>query len=213
MSVAVKICGLTDASGVAAAVEGRADFVGFVFFPDSPRCVDPDTAARLGAAVPTSIVKVGLVVDADDATLQKIVAGSKVDMLQLHGLESPARTTEIRARFGLPVMKAIPVAIAADVDRARDFEAAVDRLMFDARAPKDATRPGGNALPFDWTLLKGRTFAKPWMLAGGLTAANVAEAVRASGARAVDVSSGVESAPGRKDPRKISEFLKIAAAL
>lgn len=213
MSVAVKICGLNDAAAVAAAVEGRADFVGFVFFPASPRYVEPDIAARLGAAVPKSVVKVGLVVDADDATLRGIVAGAKVDMLQLHGLESPARAAEIRARFGLPVMKAIPVATAADVDKARDFEAVVDRLMFDARPPKDATRPGGNALPFDWTLLKGRVFAKPWLLAGGLSAANVAEAVRASGARAVDVSSGVEIAPGRKSPEKILEFLKIAAAL
>jgi phosphoribosylanthranilate isomerase len=213
MSVAVKICGLNDAGGIAAAVEGRADFIGFVFFPASPRFVTPEAAAELGARAPKKIVKVGLVVDADDATLRAIVARSKVDMLQLHGGESPERAAEIRARFGLPVMKAILVETAADVDKARDFEPVVDRLMFDARAPKDATRPGGNALPFDWTLLKGRAFAKPWLLAGGLTAANVAEAVRASGAKAVDVSSGVEAAPGRKSAEKIREFLRIAAAL
>ncbi len=213
MSVAVKICGLNDAASVAAAVEGRADFVGFVFFPASPRFVEPETAARLGAAVPKTTVKVGLVVDADDVTLGRIVVQSKVDMLQLHGAESPARAADIRARFGLPVMKAILVETAADVDKARDFEPAVDRLMFDARPPKDATRPGGNALPFDWALLKGRTFVKPWLLAGGLSAANVAEAVRASGARAVDVSSGVEASPGRKSAEKILEFLRIAKAL
>lgn len=213
MSIAIKICGLNDAAAVAAAIEGRADFVGFVFFPASPRFVEPETAARLGAPVPQPIVKVGLVVDADNATLGRIVARAKVDMLQLHGAESPARAAEIRARFGLPVMKAILVETAADVDKARDFEPAVDRLMFDARAPKDATRPGGNAFPFDWTLLKGRAFAKPWLLAGGLTAANVAAAVRASGAKAVDVSSGVEVAPGRKSAEKILEFLKVAAAL
>ncbi len=213
VSVAVKICGLNDASGVAAAVEGGAAFVGFVFFPASPRYVEPETAASLGARVPKTIVKVGLVVDADDATLERVVAHSRIDLIQLHGDETPARVAEIRSRFGLPVMKAIPVATAADVNRAGDFEPVADRLMFDARAPKDATRPGGNARPFEWTLLKGRDFAKPWMLAGGLTAANVAEAVRASGARAVDVSSGVEAAPGRKSAEKISEFLRIAAAL
>lgn len=213
MSVAVKICGLNDPDAVAAAVEGGADFVGFVFFPPSPRYVEPETAARLGAHVPKSLLKVGLVVDADDTTLGRIVERGKIDMLQLHGAESPARVAEIRSRFGLPVMKAILVETAADVDRARDFETVADRLMFDARPPKDATRPGGNARPFDWTLLKGRAPAKPWLLAGGLSAANVAEAVRASGASAVDVSSGVETAPGSKSPEKIAEFLRIARAL
>jgi phosphoribosylanthranilate isomerase len=213
MTIAVKICGLSDASAVAAAVEGRADFVGFVFFSASPRSVSPETAMRLGANVPSSIVKVGLVVDADDAMLTRIVERARIDMLQLHGGESPARAAEIRARFGLPVMKAIGIETAADVDKARDFEPVVDRLMFDARPPKDATRPGGNAAPFDWTLLKGHAFAKPWLLAGGLSAANVAEAVRASGAKGVDVSSGVETAPGRKGPEKIREFLRVAKAL
>lgn len=213
MSVAVKICGLNDPGAVAAAVEGGAAFVGFVFFPPSPRYVEPETVARLGAHVPKSILKVGLVVDADDATLGRIVERGKIDMLQLHGAESPARVAEIRSRFGLPVMKAILVETAADVDKARDFETVADRLMFDARPPKDATRPGGNARAFDWTLLKGRAPAKPWLLAGGLSAANVAEAVRASGASAVDVSSGVETAPGRKSPEKILEFLRIAATL
>ncbi len=213
MSVAVKICGLNDAKSVAAAVAGGAAFVGFVFFPASPRYVEPETAARLGTDVPKAVIKVGLVVDADDTTIGRIIERARIDMLQLHGAETPARAAEIRARFKLPVMKAIPVETAADVDRARDFEPVADRLMFDARPPKDATRPGGNALPFDWTLLKGRAFAKPWLLAGGLSAANVTEAVRASGARAVDVSSGVETAPGRKSVEKIAEFLRIAAAL
>jgi len=213
MSVAVKICGLNDADGVAAAVAGGAALVGFVFFPASPRYVEPETAARLGANVPKTILKVGLVVDADDATLARIVERGKIDMLQLHGAETPTRAAEIHLRFGLPVMKVIPVETALDVDKAREFESVADRLMFDARPPKDATRPGGNARPFDWSLLKGRAFAKPWLLAGGLTAANVAEAVRASGARAVDVSSGVETAPGQKSPAKIAEFLRIATAL
>ena len=161
MSVAVKICGLNDAKSVAAAVAGGAAFVGFVFFPASPRYVDPETAARLGADVPKTIVKVGLVVDADDTTIGRIIERARIDMLQLHGAETPARAAEIRARFKLPVMKAIPVETATDVDRARDFEPVADRLMFDARPPKDATRPGGNALPFDWALLKGRAPAKP----------------------------------------------------
>lgn len=213
MTVAVKICGLKDRTAVAAAVSGGADFVGFVFFSASPRFIDPATAGALGANVPKAIVKVGLVVDADDATLEKIVAEARIDMLQLHGHETPERVAAIRARFGLPVMKALAVATAADVNAARAFEPVVDRFLFDAAPRPGATRPGGNALPFDWTLLKGLALAKPWLLAGGLTAANVAQAVRQSGAPGVDVSSGVEDAPGIKSPEKIVEFLRVAKAL
>ena len=213
MTVAVKICGLKDKAAVAAAVSGGAGFVGFVFFARSPRFIRPEAAGALGAAVPKKIVKVGLVVDADDDALEAIIAGAKIDMLQLHGTETPERATAIRARFGLPVMKALAVATPADIDKAAAFEPAVDRFLFDAKPPKGATRPGGNAGTFDWTLLKGRAFAKPWLLAGGLTAANLARAVAQSGAAGVDVSSGVEDAPGVKSPEKILGFLRVAKTL
>ncbi len=213
MTIAVKICGLKDRAAVAAAVAGDADFVGFVFFTRSPRFIDPATAGALGAAVPKKIIKVGLVVDADDDALDAIVAGAKINMLQLHGDETPERAAAIRHRFGLPVMKALPVATPGDIDRAAAFETVVDRFLFDAKPPKGATRPGGNAGAFDWTLLKGRCFAKPWLLAGGLTAANLARAVSQSGAEGVDVSSGVEDAPGVKSPGKIVGFLRVAKAL
>jgi phosphoribosylanthranilate isomerase len=213
MSVDVKICGLNNPDAVAAAVEGGARFVGFVFFPASPRAVTPAKAGELGKAVPPGVVKVALVVDADDQLLADIVKNARVDLLQLHGHESPQRVAEIKARFELPVMKVVAVSSEADVEAARVYEDVADRLMFDAKPPKDATRPGGNARAFDWELLKGRTWRKPWILAGGLNAGNVAEAVRTSGARVVDVSSGVEDGPGRKNPKKILEFLRIAAAL
>jgi len=196
MPVDVKICGLNAPDAVAAAVDGGARFVGFVFFPASPR-----------------VVKVGLVVDADDDALEAIVAAAGLDMLQLHGHETPQRVAAVRARFALPVMKALPIAAAADVEAAHAYEGVADRLMFDARPPKGATRPGGNALAFDWELLAGRRWAVPWILAGGLDAGNVAEAVRTSGAPAVDVSSGVEDAPGVKSLEKIRAFLRVAATL
>lgn len=213
MTVQAKICGLNDAAGVDAAAQGGAAFIGFVFFPRSPRAVTPEAAAALIARAPKGIVRVGLIVDADDATIRKIVDVAKIDMLQLHGGETPERVAEVKAAFKLPVMKALPVATAADVDGAAAYEDAADRLMFDARPPKDATRPGGNAQSFDWSLLKGRRFKRPWVLAGGLDAANVANAVATSGANTVDVSSGVEDAPGRKNPEKILEFLKVVATL
>lgn len=213
MPVDVKICGLNAPDAVAAAVDGGARLVGFVFFPASPRAVTPACAGALAAAVPAGIVKVGLVVDADDAALEAIVAGAALDMLQLHGHETPQRVAAVRARFALPVMKAVPIAAEADVAAAHAYEDIADRLMFDARPPKGATRPGGNALAFDWELLAGRRWALPWILAGGLDAGNVAEAVRTSGAPAVDVSSGVEDAPGVKSPEKIRAFLQVAATL
>lgn len=213
MTVQAKICGLNDPAGVDAAAQGGAAFMGFVFFPRSPRAVTPETAAPLIARAPKGIVRVGLVVDADDATLRRIVDVAKVDMLQLHGGETPERVAEIKRAFKLPAMKALPVSSAADIDGAAAYEEVADRLMFDARPPKDATRPGGNAVSFDWSLLKGRRFRRPWILAGGLNAANVAEAVALSGADTVDVSSGVEDAPGRKNPEKILEFLKVVSTL
>jgi len=213
MGVDVKICGLNDPAAVAAAIGGGARLVGFVFFAASPRAVTPAKAGELGKAVPPSVTKVGLVVDADDRFLADIVKHSKIDLLQLHGHESPQRVVEIKARFGLPVMKVLAVGSEADVEAARAYEDVADRLMFDAKPPQGATRPGGNARVFDWELLGGHTWRKPWILAGGLNADNVAEAVRVSGATAVDVSSGVEDVPGRKDPKKILEFLRVASTL
>jgi len=210
MPVSVKICGLSEEAAVAAAVEGGAAMVGFVFFPKSPRYVSPQRAGELSQNVPDGVTKVGLVVDADDALLAEITEKAGLDMLQLHGLETPERVAEIRQRFGLPVMKVLPVSGADDLEAAKDYENAADRLMFDAKPPSGAERPGGNALAFDWGLLAGATFALPWMLAGGLTVENLHEAVKTSGAAAIDVSSGVEDAPGRKSPGKIRAFLAAA---
>ncbi len=215
MMVRAKICGLNDPEGVRAAVEGGAAFVGFVFYPRSPRAISPERAAELAALVPASVGRVGLFVDAGDDDIDAVVSHAALDMLQLHGAEPPERVSELRARTGLRVMKAVPVAAAADVERATAYYAAADWLMFDARPPKDMTDalPGGNALAFDWLLLKGWDFPLPWMLAGGLDSGNVAEAVRLSGARFVDTSSGVEDRPGVKSPERIRAFLKTVAAL
>ncbi|MHB1059944.1 MAG: phosphoribosylanthranilate isomerase [Rhodanobacter sp.] len=215
MTLRAKICGLSTADAVAAAVAGGAAFVGFVFYPRSPRAVTPAQAAALAPLVPPSVGKVGLFVDDGDARLAEVLATAKLDLLQLHGTETPARVAEIRARFGIPVMKAISVAGADDIAAADAYLGAADWLMFDARPPKDmaGALPGGNALAFDWTLIAGRKWKLPWMLAGGLDAANLAEAARISGAAYVDVSSGVEDAPGRKSPAKIAEFLAAARRL
>jgi len=214
MPVPVKICGLSRADAVAAAVAGGAAFVGFVFYPRSPRAVTPETAGRLAAAVPPGIVKVGLFVDPGDDAIAATLAAAPLDLLQLHGEETPERAATIRARFGRPVMKVLPVAEADDVAEADRYVAVVDRLMFDAKPPtRPDALPGGNGLPFDWRLLAGRHWPVPWMLAGGLTAATVAEAVRLTGAPAVDVSSGVEDAPGVKSVAKIAAFLAAARAL
>ena len=213
MAVAVKICGLSDEAAVAAAVEGGAAMCGFAFFEASPRHVTPARAGELTWKIPETIIRVGLVVDADDDALAAIVATAGIGMLQLHGAETAGRVKDIRQRFGLPVMKVLPVAIADDLAQAGDYTAIADRLMFDARPPEGAGRPGGNALAFDWALLKGKTFALPWILAGGLNADNLAEAVETSGAEFVDVSSGVEDAPGRKNAEKILAFLAAAKGL
>lgn len=209
MTIEAKICGLRSREALACAVDAGAAYVGFVFYPPSPRSVTLAEAADLAAQVPAGVIRVGLVVEAEDAVLDQLLATVPLDMLQCHGQESPARVAEIRSRSGLPVMKAIRVAEAADLDPAGDYAAVCDRLLFDAKPPKDLQNalPGGNGLAFNWRLLEGRDWGKPWMLAGGLAADTVAEAVQISGARAVDVSSGVESAPGIKDPEKIRAFM------
>jgi len=208
--VLVKICGLNDERAVQAAVEAGADFVGVVFFKKSPRCVEPERAAALLAEVPRHIRKVGLFVDPDDALLDRTLSRVRLDLLQLHGKEPPERVAAIRSQYGLPAMKVVGVSAAADLDAALPYLEIADRLMFDAKPPAGATRPGGNAVSFDWTILADRKWKLPWFLAGGLTARNVARAIKLSGAKAVDVSSGVESAPGVKDPRKIAAFIKAA---
>jgi len=207
MKTIVKICGLTREADVDAAVANGAEMVGFVFFPRSPRAVTPARARRLAGRVPSGVLKVALSVDADDALLTDITTTANIDMLQLHGQETPGRCQDVRDKFSLPVMKAVAIAGPEDVAHARTYEAAVDRLMFDAKPPEGATRPGGNALAFDWRVIAGETWSKPWMLAGGLTPENVIEAVRASGAPALDVSSGVEIEPGIKDATKIRDFI------
>lgn len=215
MPVDAKICGVNSAEAAMAAAEGGARHVGFVFYPPSPRAVDAATAEALAALLPARIRKVGLFVDAEDAAIAAVLARVPLDMLQLHGGETPERVRAIRSRFGRPVMKAIGVAGEGDLARAADYAAVADWLLFDARPPKDRpdALPGGNAVSFDWTLLAGRDWPLPWMLSGGLHAGNLAAALRATAARCVDVSSGVEQAPGRKDPAKIRAFLALAAAL
>lgn len=210
----VKICGLSTQESVAAAIEGGADFLGFVFYPRSPRNVTPDQAADLVKPVPASVRTVALTVDADDALLKTIAATMRPGLLQLHGHETPERVADIRSRFDTPVMKVLSVASADDVAKAGAYEPVADMLMFDAKPPKEMkdALPGGNALRFDWQLLAGAHFGKPWLLAGGLTPDNVAEAIRTSGAPGVDVSSGVEDAPGRKSIPLIRAFLRAAKA-
>jgi phosphoribosylanthranilate isomerase len=205
--VKAKICGLTDPASVAAAVAGGAGYLGFVFFPKSPRHLEPAAARALALEVPPGVAKVALTVNADDAALGALVDGVPLDMLQLHGRESPERVAEVRARFGLPVMKAVGLRGAEDLPALDRYAEAADQLLVDAKPPRDADLPGGNGLAFDWRLIAGRRWPLPWMLAGGLTPGNVAEAVALTGARQVDVSSGVESAPGVKDPARITAFL------
>ncbi|SOB92622.1 phosphoribosylanthranilate isomerase [Rhodobacter maris] len=208
--VRCKICGLKTPADVAAAHEAGAGYVGLVFFPRSPRHLELSDARELALSVPMGLAKVALVVDAEDALIDAITAAVPLDMLQLHGRESPARVAELRARTGLPVMKAVGVAEAADLAAIADYEAVADQILVDAKAPKGAALPGGNGLAFDWRLIAGRDWLRPWMLAGGLTPETVAEAVRLTGATQVDVSSGVESAPGVKDAAKIAAFVAAA---
>ena len=209
--VPVKICGLTTSDDLAAAVAAGARFVGFNFFPKSPRYVNVTQAASLASEVPLGVAKVVLVVDPTDALLDEITAIVAVDMIQLHGSETPERVTEIKNRYGLPVMKAFGIAGAEDLEKIDIYSAVADQLLIDAKAPKDADLPGGNGVTFDWRLLADRKYwTKPWMLAGGLTADNVAEAIRLTGAKQVDLSSAVESSPGRKDAAKMTAFIKAA---
>ena len=215
MSIEVKICGISTAGAMTAAVEGGAAFVGLVFYPPSPRAVTPAEAAPLAALVPEGVIKTGLLVDAEDAAIEAILKAVPLDLLQLHGSESPERVAEIKARFGLPVMKVVKLRQQGDLEAVDPFLAVADRLLFDAKPPAAMTEalPGGNALAFDWTLLSGTTWPLPWMLAGGLTADNLARAVAVTGAPAVDISSGVEDAPGVKNPQKIRAFLAAARDL
>ncbi len=203
----MKICGLSTADTLSAAVESGAAYVGFVFFPPSPRSLELSVARALALDVPPGVAKVALTVDADDAFIDSLTEAVPLDMLQLHGSETPQRAREIRDRARLPVMKAIGISDADDVARIDLYEKAVDQILVDARPPKDGKLPGGNGLLFDWTLIADRRWTVPWMLAGGLTHENVAEAVALTGARQVDVSSGVESEPGVKDTDLVRRFL------
>jgi phosphoribosylanthranilate isomerase len=214
MSIAAKICGLSTEAAVAAAVAGGAAYLGFVFYPPSPRAVTAERAARVCAGVPEGIAKVGLFVDADDDAIAAVLAAAAIDLMQFHGGESPERVADAKTRFGRPVMKAVAIAGPEDVIAAARYEEVADLLLFDAKPPRrpDAL-PGGNGLAFDWDLIARRTWRRPWMLSGGLTAELLPEAVRISGAVAVDVSSGVESRPGEKDLDKIGAFLAAARAL
>lgn len=206
----VKICGLSTPETVRVAAESGAAYLGFVFFPKSPRYLELDAARALAVDVPPGVAKVALTVNADDATLDRIVGTVPLDMLQLHGAEPPERVAELRARHGLPVMKVIGIASEDDVPKLDAYADVADQLMVDAKPPPGGKLPGGNGLTFDWRLIASRRWSRPWMLAGGLTAENVAEAIALTGAKQVDVSSGVESAPGIKDADRIRAFLKAA---
>jgi phosphoribosylanthranilate isomerase len=212
MSLTTKICGLKTPETLDVALEAGADMVGFVFFAPSPRHLGLEAARALGARVQGRAAKVALTVDANDETLAAVVAALKPDLLQLHGVETPDRVVQVRSRFGLPVMKALPIAGRSDLSPIRLYAYVADRLIFDARAPKDATRPGGLGTPFDWSLLAGIDPGVPFMLSGGLDADNVADAIAITRAPGVDVSSGVERTPGVKDPDKIRAFIAAARA-
>ena len=214
MTLAAKICGLSTEAAVTAAAAGGAVYLGFVFYPPSPRAVSAGKAAQLCATVPAGIARVGLFVDADDDTIGAVLAEVPIDILQFHGQESPERVAGARRRFARPVMKAVAIAAPEDVLVAARYEEVADLLLFDAKPPRRPNAlPGGNGLAFDWGLIAGRSWRREWMLSGGLTAERLPEAVRISGAKAVDVSSGVENRPGEKDLDKIGAFLAAARAL
>jgi phosphoribosylanthranilate isomerase len=210
MTLLVKICGLKTPEALDVALEAGADMVGFVFFPPSPRNVGFEAARALGERVRGRALKVALSVDANDEQLATIIDAIKPDMLQLHGRETPDRVVVVRTRFGLPVMMALPIAERADLSPIRLYDKLVEKLLFDARAPREATRPGGLGMSFDWRLLENLKADVPFMLSGGLDAGNVAEALRITQASGVDVSSGVERAPGVKDPEMIRAFVRAA---
>ena len=206
----VKICGITRPADLSAVAEAGARYAGFVFFPPSPRHLAVETAAALAIEAPAGVARVGLFVNPEDAALDAVLDRVPLDIIQLHGAETPARVAEVKARTGLPVMKAVGIAAPADLDALWDYGLVADLLLVDAKAPPGADLPGGNGLSFDWRMLGGRRILRPWMLAGGLNPNNVAEAVRLTGAPMVDVSSGVESAPGVKDATLIRAFAAAA---
>lgn len=210
MAVQAKICGLATSEAVQAALDGGAAWTGFIFFEKSPRNVSPEAAARLAEPIRGKAEVVAVVVDPDDLFLDRLTETLKPDLIQLHGKETPARTHQIGQRTGARIVKVLPVAEPSDISLAVAYEPIVERLMFEGKPPKDAALPGGVGARFDWTMLAGRKFTRPWMLAGGLDPWNLAEAVQASGAPAVDVSSGVERGPGLKDPALIRAFLEAA---
>ncbi|MEM6760775.1 MAG: phosphoribosylanthranilate isomerase [Pseudomonadota bacterium] len=210
--VSVKICGLRAPDHVAAAAAAGAGYVGFVFFEKSPRNVTLEDARALALTVPAGVIKVALVVDADDAFLDALTAQVPIDMLQLHGRETPARVAEVKMRYGLPVMKAVGIGGADDLEALDAYAGVADQLLVDTKPPKGADRPGGNGAAFDWSLIAGRRWSVPWMLAGGLTRDNVATAIAATGARQIDLSSAVESAPGVKDADLIADFMAAVRA-
>ncbi len=207
-----KICGLREASSLQAAVDGGARYIGLNFVEKSPRFVTVDQARELALLIPPPVCKVALVVDADNAEIDRITERVPLDMLQLHGEESPERVREVKARYGLPVMKVIGVGEASDLEAIAIYSQVADQLLVDTKAPKGADIPGGNGIAFDWTLLEGRRWAVPWMLAGGLNAGNVAEAARLTGALQVDASSSLESSRGVKDAGLIGAFLEACQA-
>ena len=213
MSLIVKICGLSTRETLDVALDAGADMVGFVFFPPSPRHLSLETARELGRQVKRRATKVALTVDADDATLANLIEALQPDILQLHGKETVARLRDIKQTFGLPVMKAIAVATPADLASLPGYAAVADRILFDAHAPKGATRPGGLGAVFDWHVLENLDLKLPFMVSGGLNAGNVAEAVRVTRTGGVDVSSGVERTPGIKDPEMIRAFIRAARAI
>ncbi len=208
--IRVKICGLRTQADVLAVAASGAAYAGFNFFPKSPRFLTVEQARPLALAAPVGLAKVALVVDATDAALDAIVEGVPLDMLQLHGHETPERVAEVRSRYGLPVMKVVAVSDEGDLPAIMDYALVSDQLLIDAKPPRDAVLPGGNGLAFDWRLVAQRRWLRPWMLAGGLTPENVAQAIRLTNVRQVDVASGVESAPGVKDAGRIKAFVEAA---
>lgn len=208
--IRVKICGLSRPQDIDAVVAAGAAYAGFVFFGKSPRNVTPAVARDLALLAPVGLAKVALVVNPTDVFLDELTTMVPLDMIQLHGSESPERVAEVRARWGLPVMKAVGVADEADLDKLSIYQQVADQILVDAKPPKTADLPGGNGLAFDWRLIAGRRWTKPWMLAGGLTPATVDRAIALTGAAQVDVSTGVESAPGVKDAARIAEFVAAA---
>ena len=215
MSLEAKICGINSPDALEAAVDGGARYVGFVFYAPSPRFITPEQAVMIAAPAPADVKKVGLFVDAEDGAIQATLDACPLDMLQFHGAESPERVMEAKKTFGLPVIKAIKLAGPDDLFRAGDYLGSADMLLFDAKPPDDleGALPGGNALAFDWELLSGAQWPCPWLLSGGLNTDNLAEAVEITGAGMVDVSSGVEDAPGHKDPARITAFLETVAKI